>query len=134
MYSITGKAASAQLFIFDKWKLPTMLIGFGMFLLVERVNFHSHAINILAASAFGVYLIHFYPSILAAWTHYLSVEKAFATGHPILFGLLTVLGVFLTCLVMDLVRQGLFKLTCDRHRGRLFDRLWRRTPENSFLR
>lgn len=134
LYSITGRAASAQLFIFDKRKLPTMLIGFGMFLLVERTEFHSRAINVLAASAFGVYLIHLYPSILAAWTHYFSVEKAFATGHPIFFGMLTILSVFLTCLMMDLVRQGFFTLTFDRHRGQLFDQCWKKLPEHPFLR
>ncbi|WP_347285009.1 acyltransferase family protein [Corynebacterium stationis] len=134
LYSATGKAASAQLFIFDKWKLPTMLIGFGMFLLAERTGFRSRAVNVLAASAFGVYLIHFYPPILASWTYYLSVERMFTTAHPILFGLLTIFAVFVACLLMDLIRQGFFKLTFDRHRGRLFDRLWKKLPENSFLR
>lgn len=111
-----------------------MLIGFGTFLLAERTEFHSRAVNVLAASAFGVYLIHFYPPILASWTYYLSVERMFTTAHPILFGLLTIFAVFVVCLLMDLIRQGFFKLTFDRHRGRLFDRLWKKLPENSFLR
>lgn len=132
LYSATGKAASAQLFIFDKWKLPIMLIGFGVFLLVEKTEFHSRVVNVLAASAFGIYLIHFYPPILALWTHYFSVEKMFTTAHPVIYGLLVILTVFVVCLLLDLVRQGFFKLTFDRHRGRIFDRLWRMFAKKHF--
>lgn len=35
-----------------------------------------------------------------------------------------VLLVFAVCIVLDLLRQLLFRVTVDRHRGRWFDRLW----------
>ncbi|MFY1726016.1 acyltransferase family protein [Bifidobacterium adolescentis] len=45
------------IFITGDWKLPVVTIGFGMFLLFDRVTFHSCVINRIAQSAFAVYLI-----------------------------------------------------------------------------
>ena len=45
------------IFITGDWKLPVVTIGFGMFLLFDRVTFHSRVINRIAQSAFAVYLI-----------------------------------------------------------------------------
>ena len=45
------------IFITGSWKLPVVMVGFGMFLLFDRVTFHSRAVNRIAQSAFSVYLI-----------------------------------------------------------------------------
>lgn len=45
------------IFITGSWKLPVIMVGFGMFLLFDRVTFHSRVINRIAQSAFAVYLI-----------------------------------------------------------------------------
>ena len=45
------------IFIAGDWKLPVIMVGFGMFLLFDRVTFHSRAVNRIAQSAFSVYLI-----------------------------------------------------------------------------
>ena len=45
------------IFITRDWKLPVIMVGFGMFLLFDRATFHSRAINRIAQSAFAVYLI-----------------------------------------------------------------------------
>lgn len=123
LFMMTGKMAKMQSFIFDHWKLPMMMIGFGLFLLVERREFHNRIINVMAASAFGVYLIHFQPAIYQAWTHYLGVPKMYTSSMPILMGALTIVGVFFACLLLDMVRQLLFALTIDRHKGRGYERM-----------
>lgn len=123
LFTMTGKMAKMQSFIFDHWKLPMMMIGFGLFLLVERREFHSRIINVMAASTFGVYLIHFQPAIYQVWVHYLGVPKMYTSSMPILMGALTIVGVFFACLLLDMVRQLLFALTIDKHRGRGYERL-----------
>ena len=45
------------IFITGDWKLPVIMVGFGMFLLFDRVTFHNRVINRIAQSAFAVYLI-----------------------------------------------------------------------------
>lgn len=45
------------IYITGSWKLPVIMVGFGMFLLFDRATFHSRAINRIAQSAFAVYLI-----------------------------------------------------------------------------
>lgn len=123
MFMATGRMAGMQMFIFDHWRLPSMMIGAGILLLVLRRSFHSVFVNVLAASAFGVYLIHFYPPIFRCWTTYLPLPTIFGSAHPIISGALVILTVFAVCLALDLLRQGLFRLTVDRHQGAWFDRL-----------
>lgn len=40
-----------------------MMIGFGLFVLCCQHPFHSRFVNYLAASSFGVYLIHYRPGM-----------------------------------------------------------------------
>lgn len=125
LFACTGKMAKTQVFIFDHWKLPTMMIGFGIFMLVVRTHFYSRVVNFVAASAFGVYLIHYYPPIwFDCITKYVGVEVMYDSRSPILFGAAAIGGIFFVCLMLDMVRNVLFHFTVDRHRGRCFDRLY----------
>lgn len=124
LYEITHKAPMMQFFLLNHWRIPTMMIGFAIFLLVSRTEFHSRVVNVLAASSFGVFLIHYNPYVFDFWTHYVSVEHIFASRHALGLGALAIVGVFMICLLLDLMRQGLFHLTLDRHRGVWFDRLY----------
>lgn len=63
VFAMTGKGAGFQFFIFDNWKIPSMFIGFGLFELFARREFHSRCVNCLAGSAFGVYLVHYHPAV-----------------------------------------------------------------------
>lgn len=67
-YMMTGKKAEFQNFIFDHWTLPTMMIGFGLFILCYRHPFRNRFVNYLAASSLGVYLIHYHPGVYRMWT------------------------------------------------------------------
>ena len=39
---------SMGIYITGSWKLPVIMVGFGMFLLFDRATFHSRAINRIA--------------------------------------------------------------------------------------
>ncbi len=115
-----------QLFIFDSWKLPSMLIGFGIFLLCEKKSFHSTIINLIASTTFGVYLIHYHPVVFSWWTGVLHAQDLFAGNYAI--GILKlciiILMVFGICMLCDLCRQLIFRFTIDKYRGRMFDKIW----------
>ena len=119
----TGKNFIPSDFIFDHWKLPSMMIGFGLFLIFESHHFSSRIVNWIAGSAFGVYLIHFHPVCREFWRTYLPLQTQLTSSHPILNGMACIAGIFLCCLLLDMVRHLLFALTIDRHKGALFERL-----------
>ena len=81
-----GKGTNFQFFIFYDWKIPSMLIGFGLFELFAHKEFHNRCVNCLAESAFGVYLIHYHPAAKAlldglAFTRQAVPVRASARGH-----------------------------------------------------
>lgn len=125
-FEMTGKKPDFQNFIFDHWKLPTMMIGFGLFVLCCQHPFHSRFVNYLAASSFGVYLIHYQPGIYRTWTDWFPLKEAYMSAHPILDGALIILIVFSVCLVLDLIRQTLFRGTIDQHSGKWFEKIYSR--------
>ncbi|RSX55503.1 symporter [Bifidobacterium dolichotidis] len=125
LFEATGKYADGQKFIFDQFKLPTMVIGFAIFLLVKDVHFYSRAVNWIAQSAVSVFLIHFYPPVYVWWTQQLfPLHEMYASQFPILSVLGVVALVWATCLVLDMVRHVIFQFTFDRNTGALFDRVY----------
>lgn len=108
LYAKTGRFASLQNYAFDHWFIASMMIGFGIFSLMEKRTWHCSAVNFLAASAFGVYLIHTYWSIPAIWNRFASIRVAFLSSHAILFGLCIIIGIF--CHVCCLMCYGSYYL------------------------
>ena len=124
LHLCTGKFLLPSDFIFDYWKLPSMMIGFVMFLLFEKHHFSSKVVNWIAGSAFGVYLIHYHPVCHELWSTYLPLKTLFASSHPILNGMTCIAGIFLCCLLLDMARHVIFALTIDKHKGAFFDKLY----------
>lgn len=63
-------ATNSGLNVAADWALPVVLLGFGVFSLAVRKEFHNQVINRLAKSAFAVYLITDYPpSRELLWSH-----------------------------------------------------------------
>jgi len=46
VFAMTGKGAGFQFFLFDNWKIPSMFIGFGLFELFARREFHSRCVKL----------------------------------------------------------------------------------------
>lgn len=113
------------IFITGDWKLPVVMIGFGMFLLFDRVTFHSRIINRIAQSAFAVYLITDYAaSEKLLWVRLFNLQDLYQQPLAILQILGILLAIYATCTLLDFIRQALFAATIDRRRGRWFDLLW----------
>lgn len=116
------------IYITGDWKLPVIMVGFGMFLLFDRVTFHNRTINRIAQSAFAVYLITDYAaSRKLFWVKLFNLQDLYQ--QP--FASLQILGILLTiyaiCILIDFARQALFAFTIDRRHGHWFDLLWKRS-------
>lgn len=113
------------IFITGSWKLPVIMVGFGMFLLFDRATFHSRAINRIAQSAFAVYLITDYAaSEKLLWARLFNLQNLYQQPLAILQILSILLVIYAVCTLIDFIRQALFAVTIDRRRGRWFDLLW----------
>jgi len=112
------------IFITGDWKLPVIMVGFGMFLLFDRVTFHSRVINRIAQSAFAVYLITDYAaSEKLLWARLFNLQNLYQQPLAILRILGILLAIYAACTLLDFIRQALFAVTIDRRRGHWFDLL-----------
>ena len=113
------------IYITDKWRLPVIMVGFGVFLLFGRVTFHNRTINRIAQSAFAVYLITDYAaSEKLLWTRLFNLQDLYQQPLAILQIISILLAIYAVCTLLDFIRQALFAATIDRRRGRWFELLW----------
>ena len=118
------------IFITRDWKLPMVMIGFGMFLLFDRVTFHSRIINRIAQSAFAVYLITDYAaSEKLLCVQLFNLQDLLQQPLAILRILGILLAIYVVCTLLDFIRQALFAITVDRRRGHWFELLWNKVSE-----
>lgn len=106
-------------------RLPVLLVGFGVFLPFQQRAFYSRAINSSACGAFAVCLITEYPSARdALWRGALDLGSLSADpwGLAVAVGLL--LGIYLGCAALDLVRRRVFGATVDPLWDRWFEVLY----------
>ena len=114
-----------EIYINGAWKLPVIMVGFGMFLLFDRVTFHNRTINRIAQSAFAVYLITDYAaSEKLLWVRLFNLQNLYQQPLAILQILGILLSIYAACTLIDFIRQALFAAAIDWHRGRWFELLW----------
>ena len=113
------------IYLTGDWKLPVIMVGFGMFLMFDHAAFHSRIINRIAQSAFAVYLITDYAaSEKLLWVRLFNLQNLYQQPLVILQILGILLAIYAVCTLLDFIRQALFAATLDRRRGRWFDLLW----------
>ena len=113
------------IYITGDWRLPVIIVGFGVFLLFDRVTFHNRTINRIAQSAFAVYPITDYAaSRKLLWVRIFNLKNFYQQPFAILQILGILLAIYAACTLIDFIRQALFVVTIDRRRGHWFDLLW----------
>ena len=116
-------------------KLPVMMIGFGILILATHVRFHSRIVNRIAKATFGIYLItDFYAIRNVIWNNNYSLSNVYNKPFSIVESILYIIGIFIVATCIDLVRQGLFALTVDRHRGAWFNTVANAVTRNVWYR
>jgi hypothetical protein len=99
-----------------------LFIGF-----IKLKQFYNQWINIVASASLGVYLIHdnnFVRPFL--WKTLLKTPEMYSSNYLILHALASILGVYLVCSLIDLIRKNTVGKYCvaleDRYHDKLVDR------------
>lgn len=108
--------------------LPSMAIGFAMVVAAIRSRpTYNRLINYLASCSFAAYLIQCYPGSWFLLKKATTILFDRFGSHPGLF-LLSQLGLavafFIAAVLVDTVRQIIFRLTIDKNKGHVFERAW----------
>lgn len=84
-----------------------ILIALELFLaFIKMEPFYNQKVNIIASATFGVYLIHDNPLMRSfLWGHVFKNQSAFGRKGFIVYSFFAVLLVFVSCTIIDLVRQ-----------------------------
>ena len=103
---------NAYRFVSDSNTFLAFAIGFCSFMLFKDLKIkQSRAINIIGGSTFGVLCIHANSDTMRKWLWgtVLNVKGAYSLpfGNLVLFSILSVLGVFAICSIIEVIRQKL---------------------------
>lgn len=121
--NVYGKGTGMQTYATQDWGLSMVLIGVSLLLLFQRMNFVSKVINYIAASTFGVYLIHLYPTV-SSWIWNDIFDLPYNYSEAVVYIAIFALSVFIVSIFIDIIRRFLFKIILNRNPGKYFDRLW----------
>lgn len=105
-----GKPGIAYYFMIDSSKILAFLSGLSCFLFFKNLEIPcSKAINIVASTTFGVFLLHTSSAAMRnlLWGDLLDVPGMYNASLPILVvhAFLSMVGVFVVCSLIDLARQ-----------------------------
>lgn len=107
MSSIKGHMYDVYFFVGDSNRILALLTAICSFMWFKNMKFkYSKWINTIAASMFGVLLIHANSSTMRhwLWNDILQNANHYGDEHYILYAFFSVLTVFATCIIIDLLR------------------------------
>lgn len=102
-----GQPRRAYSYVTDSNTLLAVLTAVASFMFFKDLKMKHHKwINTIAASTFGVLLIHANSDTMRQWLWKDTLHNAerYYTSNACLYALLAVLGVFAICIVIDYVR------------------------------
>lgn len=130
-YVLASLAAKALLdvstgaYITSETKTPILLIGFGIFLLFERMHFYSPVVNKVAACSLSVYLITEFPAIASRmWQGPFSLDAMAASPAGFAYAIALCIAVYIACTALDGTRRWLFSKGIDAAWSGFFERSW----------
>lgn len=130
-YVLASLAAKALLdvstgaYITSETKTPILLMGFGIFLLFERMHFYSPVVNKVAACSLSVYLITEFPAIASRmWQGPFSLDAMAASPAGFAYAIALCIAVYIACTALDGMRRWLFSKGIDAAWSGFFERSW----------
>lgn len=130
-YVLASLAAKALLdvstgaYITSETKTPILLMGFGIFLLFERMHFYNPVVNKVAACSLSVYLITEFPAILSRmWQGPFSLDAMAASSAGFAYAIVLCAAVYIACTALDGTRRWLFSKGIDAAWSGFFEQLW----------
>lgn len=110
-------------FLTDEVRLPCLLIGFGIFLIFNNMQFINAKINWLAAGSFSVYLMtDFSPSQTFLWKGIFDLNTAISSVSSFCIAILMMLLLYLFCAFIDSIRRFIFSKFIDLKWEQLFNK------------
>lgn len=103
----TGRKLYQYYFINDSYKLLAVALGVSLFMLFKNMKVpQSNLINRIAQSCFGVLLIHANGDTMRQWlwTDILDVPRSYYTDSFILHSVISVIGIYAVCTIIDQLR------------------------------
>ena len=107
MSEIKGHLYNIYFFVSDSNKLLALLTAVCTFMWFKSINIsYSKWINTIASSMFGVLLIHANSDTMRHWLWKDTLQNAnhYGDNHFILYALISILIVFVTCIIIDQIR------------------------------
>lgn len=107
-----GKPYPPYYFVTDCYKLLAVFLGLSMFMYFKDLKIpQSKLINRIAQSCFGVLLIHANSDSMRMWLwkDTLNVAGQYYTETFILHSILSVIGIYIVCTIIDQLRIALFE-------------------------
>jgi surface polysaccharide O-acyltransferase-like enzyme len=121
-------------YLAGSFRLPTLCVGFGIITIAEHYHFENSLVNKIAAATFGVYLISDHPAAEhLLWTKLFNLDQVYSRSYALIWSIGVIALVFLVCTAIDLSREYVFSLTVNKHRGALFEHLWRRIASSRLM-
>lgn len=113
--------ALEDMVLMDSMKLPVLFVAFGSFIIALNFEFSNRVINLFAGTTFGIYLIDTHPFVRIEIGRVFNLGTIYSSHFAPLYSLGMVLVLFIGMMIVDLLRKGIFKVTIDRHPGKIFD-------------
>lgn len=94
--------------------IPSIILTTSILIFFQSFNINSKIINLISGAVFGIYLIHdndiVYRKLWRGQTMNVASHLTLPKIDFVLYSIQTILGVFLGCLIIELIRQFIFKL------------------------
>ena len=121
LYDKFGKVLSFY-FLSDSNKILAVATGLSLFMFFKNIKMkNSKFINTVASTMFGVLLIHANSATMRKWLWIDTLKNAeyFASGKVVIHSVISVILVFVVCLLLDLIRI----LFIEKYYMRLWDKI-----------
>lgn len=102
---------------------PLLISSIGIFLGFKNLKIQNFKIiNLVSSTTLGIYLIH--DNFLLReflWLKFFKVSEHFYDKYLLIYSLKIIFIVFFACMIIDFIRQIIFKYTVDKFMGKYFD-------------
>lgn len=114
-YLISINIIKIHIFAFSYNSIFNIIGSVSLFLVFSKIKMSSNIINKIAKHIFGIYIIHVNSFIAVhIWKTLLNSDKYYASKWFIINWIVSILITFITCLIIDIVREKIFKNTLDK--------------------
>lgn len=122
-YQIFSRGAT---YFFGQQSFPLFISSVGIFLGFKNLKIKNiKIINMISSTTLGIYLIHdnfFVREFL--WLKFFKVSEHFYDKYLLFYSLKIILLVFFVCMIIDFIRQILFKYTINIFLEKYFDKIF----------